>query len=85
MRTDNDRVLATAWDRGNNAELTPRVREFLNTGAVVPSTRVVDGLLDLVVQPVGRLDAVLRLVVAGVEGRESSEMLTHVFFRQLVR
>lgn len=81
----HNRVVSLARDAGDNTELTPRVIEALDRGTVLGGTGLLDDLADLGVKPLGRLDTVVRLVVAGVEGGEVLEVLLHVGLGQVGR
>lgn len=84
VRSNDNGPVAPSGDRRDDGELAPGMVEFLDRGPELGRSGIVNGLLDLLVQPDGRLDAVLRLVVAGVERGEFDEMLAHVVLGQLL-
>lgn len=80
----HDGVVGLSRDPSNDTELAPGVGDFLHCCAVVAGAGLINHAGDLVIQPLGGLDAGLGLVVPGVEGCEVFQVGSHVVLGQVV-
>lgn len=78
VSTDNNDFRGAAWDGGNDAVLSPVVSEADDLGTVAAGASAIDGSLDLLLEPGGRLLAKVSLVVAVVERAELGQIALHV-------
>lgn len=77
MRANHDRRVALTGDGGDHRVLLPGMREALSDNSVVRAS-LLDDRVDLLEDPVRRLQAVVGLVVAGVEASQLLEVGFHV-------
>lgn len=83
MGTNDNGGVGLARDLGNHRVLLPGVREALSSDGLV-GTGSVDDLVDLLEDPIGGLEAVIGLVVSGVEARQLLEVLLHILLLEML-